>query len=47
VKGQLTQAGRSGAGTLVILRADGATIRRPGAEDERVALGEVAATLTR
>jgi histidyl-tRNA synthetase len=34
LKGQLTQAGRLGAGVTVIVRADGATLRRSGEEDE-------------
>ena len=46
VKGQLTQAGRTGAPALVILRADDAAIRRSGAPDETVGLAEVVATLT-
>jgi histidyl-tRNA synthetase len=46
VKGQLTQAARTGAATLVVLRADGAVIRRGGAPDETVSLAEVVATLT-
>jgi histidyl-tRNA synthetase len=33
LKGQLTQAGRLGAKATVIVRADGATLRRPGATD--------------
>jgi histidyl-tRNA synthetase len=45
VKGQLTQAGRLGAGTVVVVRGDGATIRRTGAGDEEVALDEVSARL--
>jgi histidyl-tRNA synthetase len=45
VKGQLTQAGRSGAQTLVIARANEAAIRRPGEPDRVVALDELAATL--
>ncbi len=45
-KGQLTQAGRSGAHTVVIVRADGAAIRRDGREEGPVALAEVVATLT-
>jgi histidyl-tRNA synthetase len=45
VKGQLTQAGRLGAGTVVVVRGDGATIRRAGAGDEEVALDEVSARL--
>ena len=36
LKGQLTQAGRSGAQTTVILRADDALVRRSGAQDEPV-----------
>jgi histidyl-tRNA synthetase len=34
MKGQLTQAGRLGADATVIVRADGATVRRAGAKDE-------------
>ena len=34
LKGQLTQAGRLGAGATVIVRADGATVRRAGVQDE-------------
>jgi histidyl-tRNA synthetase len=34
LKGQLTQAGRLGAGTTVIVRGDGATVRRAGEKDE-------------
>jgi histidyl-tRNA synthetase len=34
LKGQLTQAGRLGADTTVIVRADGATVRRAGEKDE-------------
>jgi hypothetical protein len=45
VKGQLTQGGRSGAGTLVVLRAGDAVIRRAGSPDETVGLTEVVATL--
>jgi histidyl-tRNA synthetase len=41
LKGQLTQAGRLGAATVVVVRADGATIRRTGAPDEDVALDAV------
>jgi histidyl-tRNA synthetase len=36
VKGQLTQAGRTGAAVTVIVAGDGATLRRPGREDEPV-----------
>ncbi|HEY2777907.1 MAG TPA: histidine--tRNA ligase [Gaiellaceae bacterium] len=45
VKGQLTQAARTGATTLVILRADDAIVRRAGAQDETVSPAEVVATL--
>jgi histidyl-tRNA synthetase len=38
LKGQLTQAGRLGAETTVIVRDDGALLRRAGAEDEVVPL---------
>ena len=41
LKGQLTQAGRSGADTIVIVGPDAATIRRRGAADEPVAHAEV------
>ncbi len=44
-KGQMTQAGRSGARTIVIVRGDEAAIRRGGAE-RAVALDELVATLT-
>ena len=45
-KGQMTQAGRTGARTVVIVRGDDATIRRAGADEQVVALDEVVATLT-
>jgi histidyl-tRNA synthetase len=45
-KGQMTQAGRTGARTVVIVRGDEATLRRGGADDQVIALGEVVATLT-
>jgi histidyl-tRNA synthetase len=45
-KGQMTQAGRTGARTVVIVREHDAAIRREGAEERIVALGEVVATLT-
>ncbi len=45
-KGQMTQAGRSGAETIVIVRADGAAIRRGGEADQAVDLDKVVATLT-
>jgi histidyl-tRNA synthetase len=41
LKGQLTQATRSGAATTVIVGADGATLRRHGAEDEPLAHADV------
>ena len=47
LKGQLTQAGRSGAQTTVILRSDDALIRRVGAQDEPVAHGDVLGRLSR
>jgi len=47
VKGQLTQAARSGARSVVIVRGDEAAVRRKAAEDQLVPLGDVVATLTR
>ena len=47
LKGQLTQAGRSGAHTTVILRAGDALIRRAGAQDEPVAHDDVLGRLSR
>jgi histidyl-tRNA synthetase len=41
LKGQLTQAARLGAATTVIVGGDGATLRRPGREDETVTLEEI------
>jgi histidyl-tRNA synthetase len=46
LKGQLTQAGRSGARTVVVVSAEGATIRSGGAVDERVAHAEVVGRLS-
>jgi histidyl-tRNA synthetase len=46
LKGQLTQAGRTGARTVVIARADDASVRREGEVDRTVALDELVATLT-
>jgi histidyl-tRNA synthetase len=46
LKGQLTQAGRSGAHTVVIVRTADAKIKRDGRDEQVVALGEVVATLT-
>jgi histidyl-tRNA synthetase len=45
LKGQLTQAARLGAATVVVVSAEEATIRRPGTPDERVALDELPARL--
>jgi histidyl-tRNA synthetase len=45
-KGQMTQAGRSGASTVVIVRGEEAAIRRDGRDEQLVALDEVVATLT-
>jgi histidyl-tRNA synthetase len=45
-KGQMTQAARSGAHTVVIVRGDGAAIRRDGRDEQVVALDHVVATLT-
>jgi histidyl-tRNA synthetase len=47
LKGQLTQAGRSGARTVVVARADGALVRRAGEAEERVPLDELADRLGR
>jgi histidyl-tRNA synthetase len=41
LKGQLTQAKRLGAATVVVVGADSASIRRPGSPDEDVALDVV------
>ncbi|MBA3374412.1 MAG: histidine--tRNA ligase [Actinobacteria bacterium] len=46
LKGQLTQAGRVGAVTVVQVRADGATVRERGRKDEEVALDDVLERLT-
>lgn len=45
-KGQMTQAGRTGARTVVVVRGDGATIRREGEDDTAISLNDVVATLT-
>jgi histidyl-tRNA synthetase len=45
LRGQLTQAARLGATTVVLVRGDGAAIRRPGQADEEIALDEVSARL--
>jgi histidyl-tRNA synthetase len=42
LKGQLTQAGRSGAHTVVVARADGASVRRAGETEETVPLDDLA-----
>ena len=47
LKGQLTQAGRLGAATVVVVGADGATLRRQGEQDEAVAHDEVLGRLLR
>ena len=47
LKGQLTQAGRSGAQTTVIVRPDDALIRRAGEQDEPVAHADVLGRLSR
>ncbi|HXG75734.1 MAG TPA: histidine--tRNA ligase [Gaiellaceae bacterium] len=41
LKGQLTQAARLGAATVVVVGAAGASVRRPGREDEQVPLDGV------
>ena len=45
LKGQLTQASRLRARRTVVAGADGATVRAPGAEDERVSYDELAVKL--
>jgi histidyl-tRNA synthetase len=45
-KGQMTQAGRSGASTVVIVRGEEAAVRRDGGDEQLVALDELVATLT-
>ena len=47
LKGQLTQAGRSGARTTVIVGAGGATLRRQGQQDEALAHADVVGRLLR
>jgi histidyl-tRNA synthetase len=46
-KGQMTQAGRTGAHTIAIVRGDDVALRRDGRDDETVALDDLVATLTR
>ena len=45
-KGQMTQAGRMRAATVVIVRGAEATLRRQGRDEQVVPLAEVVATLT-
>jgi histidyl-tRNA synthetase len=45
LKGQLTQAARLGAGTIVFVRPEDATVRRPSEPDEVVPLDDVSARL--
>ncbi len=45
-KGQMTQAGRTRARTVVTVRADGATIRRDGRDEQTIPLEDLVATLT-
>jgi histidyl-tRNA synthetase len=45
LKGQMTQAARLGASTIVQVRAEGATVRRRGEADEDVSLEDVLAKL--
>jgi histidyl-tRNA synthetase len=47
VKGQMTQAGRTGARTVVVARAEDAAIRRAGEPEQVVLLDGLAATLAR
>jgi histidyl-tRNA synthetase len=46
-KGQMTQAGRTAATTVVIVRGSDATLRRDGRDEQTVPLSEVIATLTK
>ena len=45
LKGQLTQAGRTGAAAVVVVGGDDASIRRAGRDDVTVALDDIVATL--
>ncbi len=45
LKGQLTQAGRLGARAIVVVGAEGATLRRPGQADEAVAHSDLVGRL--
>ncbi|HJU46721.1 MAG TPA: histidine--tRNA ligase [Gaiellaceae bacterium] len=47
LRGQLTQAGRLGARTTVIVGAEGAVLRRAGTTDQPVSLDEAVGTLSR
>jgi hypothetical protein len=47
LKGQLTQASRVNAELTIIVRSDGATIRRAGLEDVEVPLDQLRETLLR
>ena len=47
LKGQLTQAGRSGAHVTVIVGAEGATLRRQGEQDQPLSHADVIGTLLR
>jgi hypothetical protein len=42
----MTQAGRTGARTVVIVRGDEATVRRESAQDQTIALDDLVANLT-
>jgi histidyl-tRNA synthetase len=46
LKGQLTQAGRTRARTVVVVTGTDAAVRREGAVEQLVALDDVVATLT-
>jgi histidyl-tRNA synthetase len=46
LKGQMTQAGRTGARTVVVVRDGEATIRRDGHDEMVVGLGDLVATLS-
>jgi histidyl-tRNA synthetase len=47
LKGQLTQAGRANAELTIIVRRDGATVRKAGLDDVEVPLGQLRGTLIR
>ena len=46
LKGQLTQAGRLGAATIVVVGPDGAVLRSPGRPDEPIAPAEIVGRLS-